>query len=79
LKSALTGNDDHAILAEAERGEDTAVKSYRDALSKDLPSDIHMVVEQQYREIQQTHNTVKALRDGMSETRTPVGQGTRSY
>ena len=79
LKSALTGNDDHSILAEAERGEDSAVKNYRDALAKDLPLDIRSLIDRQYREVLQTHNTVKALRDEESNTRTPVGQGSRSY
>src|SRR5947209_19009541 len=32
LKSALTAGDDHAILAECERGEDSAVNEYRKAL-----------------------------------------------
>lgn len=63
LKAALTGNDDHAILEEAERGEDSAVKNYRDALSKDLPTDIRSIVERQYRQVQQRHNEVRAIRD----------------
>ena len=29
LKSAVTGGDDHAILAECERGEDSAVEEYQ--------------------------------------------------
>jgi len=68
LKSALTGTDDHAILVEAERGEDAAVQNYRDALSKDLPGGIHAIIERQYREIQQVHNTVRSLRDSARTT-----------
>ncbi len=63
LKNALTGGSDHGILEEAERGEDAAVKNYRDALAKDLPADIQAIVSRQLRDIQQTHNTVKAIRD----------------
>jgi len=63
LKAALTGGSDHSILEEAERGEDNAVKNYRDALSKDLPTDIHAIVERQYRQVQQRHNEVRAMRD----------------
>jgi uncharacterized protein (TIGR02284 family) len=63
LKAALTGNDDRAILEEAERGEDNAVKNYRDALSKDLPTDIRNIVERQYQQVQERHNEVRALRD----------------
>lgn len=79
LKAALTGNDDHAILAEAERGEDSAVKSYRDALSKDLPSDIRSVIDRQYRDIQDVHMRVRALRDTTANV-TGISTGTtRTY
>ena len=63
LKAALTGNEDHAILEEAERGEDVAVKNYRDAMAKDFPSDVRAVIEKQFQTIQQTHNEVKMMRD----------------
>jgi uncharacterized protein (TIGR02284 family) len=77
LKSAVAGNSDHAILEEAERGEDSTVKNYRDALSKDLPNDIHAVIQEQYGEILATHNQVKALRDGTAT----IGSGSvnRTY
>ena len=78
LKSALTGNEDHAILAEAERGEDSAVKNYRDALSKDLPSDIRDVIERQFREITIAHNQVRALRDG-TRLESATGGAPRTY
>ena len=73
LKSALTGEDDHAILAEAERGEDSAVKAYRDALSKDLPTDLRSIIERQFREVQETHNRVRSLRDGVTTGTTSTG------
>jgi uncharacterized protein (TIGR02284 family) len=63
LKSALTGRDDHAILAECERGEDSAVRNYQDALAHDLPSDIRSIVEEQYRQVLEAHNRMKSLRD----------------
>ena len=67
IKSAVTGKDDHAILAEAERGEDVAVKSYREALAKDLPSDIRSLVQKQFEEIQASHNKIRGLRDAASK------------
>ena len=70
LRTALVGSDDHAILSEAERGEDSAVKTYRTALTKDLPSDIRDVLERQYKDIQETHNAVRGLRDGVITTTT---------
>src|ERR1700685_308412 len=33
LKSAIAGNNRYAVLAECERGEDSAVKAYREAVS----------------------------------------------
>jgi uncharacterized protein (TIGR02284 family) len=64
LKAALTGNDAHAVLAEAERGEDAAVKAYDDALSEaDLPAPIHEVISKQAACVLRAHDEVKALRD----------------
>src|ERR1700722_17316987 len=63
LKSALAGDSDDAILEEAERGEDAAVKNYREALNKELPSDLQSIVSRQFSEIQQSHNAVRELRD----------------
>jgi uncharacterized protein (TIGR02284 family) len=70
LKSLVTGGDDHAVLVESEKGEDTAVKAYREALAKDLPRDIHDVIENQYRDILSVHNQVRALRDGKATSAT---------
>ncbi len=63
VKSAVTGKDDQAILNEAERGEDVAMKSYKKALDADLPSDIHALVERQFQGVQENHDRVRALRD----------------
>lgn len=73
LKSSVVGDTDHSILEEAERGEDSSVKAYRDALSKDLPEDIRSVINGQYKDVLATHNTVKALRDGAAITTTASG------
>ncbi len=61
LKAMVAHQDDAAIISEAERGEDVAVKSYREALTKDLPTDVRQIIEQQAREVQETHNKVRAL------------------
>jgi uncharacterized protein (TIGR02284 family) len=63
LKAAVTGNDEHAILAECERGEDVAVDDYQKALREDLPSDLRSTVENQFRQIQQAHNRIRSLRN----------------
>ncbi|WP_367399786.1 PA2169 family four-helix-bundle protein [Nevskia soli] len=49
------------MIAEAERGEDAAKKAYRDALAKDLPADLHDMIQEQYSTVLDTHNKVRAL------------------
>lgn len=68
LKSAITGQDDQAILNEAERGEDVAKKAYKDALETNLPANVAQVVQNQYSAVQAAHDQVKALRDSTSNT-----------
>jgi uncharacterized protein (TIGR02284 family) len=63
LKSALTGGDDHAILAECERGEDSAVEEYRKALDDDLSPSLYELVSQQYTDVKASHDRIRNLRD----------------
>ena len=63
IKSAITGKDDHAILAEAERGEDVAVAAYQNALKESLPMQAQTIVQQQAARVRQAHDTVRDLRD----------------
>src|SRR5256714_11317669 len=63
LKSALTGGDDHAILAECERGEDSAVEEFRKALNNSLSLPVQEIVSRQYTQIKEAHDRVKHLRD----------------
>lgn len=65
IKTAVTGKDDQAILNEAERGEDAAVSAYKDALTKQLSTQLQSEVNRQYRQIQESHNHVRSLRDGV--------------
>ena len=63
IKSAVTGNDEAAILDECERGEDSAKNIYKTAAQESLPGYIHDVVTDQLRAIMQSHDRVTALRD----------------
>ena len=63
LKSAITRGDDHAILAECERGEDSAVSEYKEALEADISSPIRDVISRQYSEVKSAHDRIKNLRD----------------
>ena len=65
MKSAVTAQDDHAILAECERGEDSAVAEYKKAMDPDahLSAPLRDTVSRQYQDVKAAHDHVKALRD----------------
>jgi uncharacterized protein (TIGR02284 family) len=64
LKAALTDGNEHGILVECERGEDSAVAEYREALDHgDLPLDIRNVIQQQYIVVHASHDRIRDLRD----------------
>jgi len=62
IKSAVTGADENAVIAECERGEDSAVSNYQDALGdQSLPADIRSIVERQYTQVKEAHDRIRAL------------------
>ncbi len=61
LKAAITGKDEGGIVSEAERGEDVAVASFREALQKGLPATVQTVVERQFIQIQDAHDHVRSV------------------
>jgi len=63
LKSAITSQEESAILAECERGEDSAVREFEKAMRNDLPSPVRDIVSRQYSEIKSAHDRIKTLRD----------------
>ncbi|WP_122155765.1 PA2169 family four-helix-bundle protein [Paraburkholderia sp.] len=63
VKSAVAGRNDHSILADCEKGEDVAKKHYHDALDKELPADVRIVVEKQYQGVLLNHDRIRDLRD----------------
>ena len=68
VKGTLTGKDDHTILVECERGEDSAVDAYKDAIKLGLPPNILTIVQQQYETIQRDHDRIKQMRDSKAAT-----------
>lgn len=63
IKSVVTGKDEGAILGECERGEDSAVEAYKNALKEALPSDVNSVIERQYMQVKEAHDRIKGLRN----------------
>lgn len=75
IKSAVTGQDEGAILNEAERGEDSAKNAYQEALEKNLPANVYDVVQKQYTAVQNAHDRVKALRDAYNKASNSAANG----
>ncbi len=63
LKAAISSQDDHAVLAECERGEDSAVAEYKKAMEKELPGNVRDMISRQYTDVKAAHDKVRALRD----------------
>jgi uncharacterized protein (TIGR02284 family) len=63
IKSVVTGKSDHAILAEAERGEDVAKAAYEKAVKEALPADVAAIVQQQATKVREAHDHVRDARD----------------
>ena len=66
VRDAVTGRDDYAVVAEAERGEDVAISNYQDALNEaDLPSDLRAFVQNQYDQVKASHDEIRDLKHSM--------------
>ena len=61
VKSAATGGDEAALVAECERGENIAVKRYEEALREELPGPLRSVIAQQYTEVKAAHDRIRLL------------------
>jgi uncharacterized protein (TIGR02284 family) len=61
IKSTVTGEDEGAIISECERGEDSAVKNYKDALNENLPANIQSLVERQFTQVKEAHDRIRAM------------------
>jgi uncharacterized protein (TIGR02284 family) len=61
LKSAMTGQDDAAIIAECERGEDVAKEAFSKAVSEGLPEPTASLIQRQSRQVKEAHDRIRAL------------------
>ncbi len=66
-RGKLSDGDNHAVLSEAERGEDAIKHEYEDALKNLDDAAIKQVVMKQYAEVKQGHDRVRDLRDALAE------------
>jgi uncharacterized protein (TIGR02284 family) len=63
IKAAVSSNEPHAVLAEAERGEDAAVAAYRDASEQIYDPVARDLVSRQFTAVKAAHDNVRDLRD----------------
>jgi uncharacterized protein (TIGR02284 family) len=70
LKSALSRNEDRALIEECEAGEDAAVKAYQEASAQNLPSNVAEVIRNQFTGIQQAHSAIRDLKHGKASSQT---------
>lgn len=66
MKSAIASNEPHAVLSECERGEDAAVKAYREALEENLDPITRGIISRQYASVRAAHDRIKQLRDSLA-------------
>ena len=63
LKGKIMNVSDHELLATAEQGEDSAKKTYKEALEKDLPLPLRQLLAEQNAHITSSHDFVRDHRD----------------
>jgi len=68
IKSAVTGEDEAAVISECERGEDAAVEAYEEALEADLPNDVKAIVSRQFSQVKEAHDRIRSLEKANAKT-----------
>jgi len=62
LKESVSLADDSSLVEECERGEDVAVKEFRDALGKTLPASVQQTVQSGFQQVKRSHDQIRQLR-----------------
>lgn len=63
IRSTVQGGDEHAMLAEAERGEDAIKHRYEDVLKDTAGSAVNDVLQTQYAGVKARHDQIRDMRD----------------
>jgi uncharacterized protein (TIGR02284 family) len=67
LTNLKPGDNEHAVLAACERGEDSAVAAYTDAMESEISGRLGELVAAQYLVVKSTHDRIRQLRDAADE------------
>jgi hypothetical protein len=70
----LLGGGDHTLLETAEQGEDTAKKSYKEALEKELPAPVKQLLATEYEHKQKSHDYVKEATEASKSCKRCTGK-----
>ncbi|MFI4897451.1 MAG: PA2169 family four-helix-bundle protein [Phycisphaerales bacterium JB059] len=68
IRGAVQSGDEHAVLAEAERGEDAIKHEYEDVLKSTAGSPLNKTLQQQYAEVKRRHDQIRDMRDARAES-----------
>lgn len=63
LRGTVQDGDEHAVLAEAERGEDAIKERYEKVLKSTGGSALNSVIQRQYASVKSDHDKIRAMRD----------------
>jgi uncharacterized protein (TIGR02284 family) len=66
LKAKVIHASDHEILTTAEQGEDSAKKTYQEALDYELPLPVRQLLTEQQSHILTSHDFVRNHRDALA-------------
>ena len=55
VRSALSGHDDGAVVAEARRGDSVTVQAFKSAVEGALPATVRDLVEHEYAAVRESH------------------------
>jgi uncharacterized protein (TIGR02284 family) len=62
IRAAVSGGDEHAVIVEAERGENVARTAYEEASSQAaLPEDVRNVIARQAMRVRETYDSLRDL------------------
>ena len=80
VKAAFSGGDGSAIVAACETGENAAVAAYQRVLDMDISGQTRILIERQYRQVQEAHNHMLRLKASnrapeYPKTQTSEGKG----
>lgn len=66
LRGAVAGGSEHAVLAEAERGEDAIKHRYEATLKHTAGSAVNDILQRQYVQVKSRHDQIRDLRDSFA-------------